>query len=55
MEQKKEDVIEFDETTMEDNKLLMGTLRFLLKDNAFDIDFLLTTIIDYICNEAKNK
>lgn len=50
-----EDCIEFDETTLESNKMLMGVLRFLLKDNAFDKEFLITTIIDYLCNTARDK
>jgi len=48
-----DDVIEFDESTIEGNKLLMGVLRFLLRDNAFNKEFLLTTIIEYICNNGR--
>jgi len=48
-------VIEFDEVMLESNKLLMGTLRFLIKDNAFDTEFLLTTIVEYVCNSARDK
>ena len=52
---KEEDLIEIDVVRLESDELLMGVLRFLLKDQAFSKEFLLTTIIEYICRENKAK
>jgi hypothetical protein len=38
---------------LENNKKLIDTLMFLLSDNAFDKDFLITTIIEYIANNKE--
>jgi len=50
-----DNLIEISVDSLEGNKMLIGVLKFLIKDNAFDREFLLTTIIDYICNSAKKE
>lgn len=49
----KENLTELTVDNLERNKMLIGVLKFLLNDNAFDRDFLVTTIIDYICSQIK--
>lgn len=51
----KDNIIQFDVHTLESNKMLLGVLRFLLTDNAFDREFLVTAILEYICNSSKSK
>lgn len=37
---------------LEENKQLISALRFLIDDNAFSTDFLITTVTEYL---AENK
>jgi len=50
-----DNLIEISIDGLEGNKMLIGVLKFLIKDNAFDREFLLTTIIDYVCNSARKR
>lgn len=40
---------------IEQNEELVKVIEFLIKDNAFDKDFILTTILEYITNSGEIK
>ena len=39
----------------EANKELIGVIRFLIRDQAFSDDFLITTIIEYLVSHKTRK
>lgn len=40
---------------LEQNEELVETIKFLIKDNAFDPEFLTTTVLEYIDNNEPKR